>query len=270
MPRIKTVADPFGFSENVRRLASLPLLHQPGSAYQYSLSTDVLGRLVELISGVALESFMRNVAGVEKDQVASPGSYYWGGFYGTSFWVDPQKKLVGVFMTQLSPSDQTLHEDFRKLAYDAIQSTEQVPINRQPVPQTLLTIPSIEDQLPEYRGWTHVKSALIGPKSKAFATEGGIHHIYANEKAMAGIKTGQFQNGSILIYDLLEVTKADGITFEEQRRRTDMMVKDDIKSRDTGGWEFRQFIGTDRRSAKLTASQRANCFECPNRQKEGL
>ena len=49
----------FTLAENVRRLASLPLLHQPGSAFQYSLSTDVLGRLVEVISGQDLESFMR-------------------------------------------------------------------------------------------------------------------------------------------------------------------------------------------------------------------
>jgi CubicO group peptidase (beta-lactamase class C family) len=51
---------PFTLAENVRRLASLPLVHQPGSAAQYSLSTDVLGRLVEVISGQDLESFMRS------------------------------------------------------------------------------------------------------------------------------------------------------------------------------------------------------------------
>jgi len=35
-----------------------------------------------------------------------------------------------------------------------------------------------------YRRWTHVKSALIGPESPSFAGSGGVHHIYANEKAM--------------------------------------------------------------------------------------
>ena len=52
----------FTLAENVRRLAALPLLHQPGSAYQYGLSTDVLGRLVEVISDQSLESFMRKRA----------------------------------------------------------------------------------------------------------------------------------------------------------------------------------------------------------------
>ena len=241
----------FTLAENVRRLASLPLLHQPGSAFQYSLSTDVLGRLVEVISGQDLESFMRSrifeplgmndtyfdlptdktgrlavvyepgpdkrirrvgeepvhkgelvycvtcpyrgqrgycsggagltssaadyarflqmllnggqwngtrilkpatvremtsnqigdlkfmsptdrfgygfgiVAGAGKDQVAAVGSYSWGGFYNTGFWVDPEKKLVGVLMTQLFPSDQPgLLGDFEKLAYAAIQQVD--------------------------------------------------------------------------------------------------------------------------------------------------
>jgi CubicO group peptidase (beta-lactamase class C family) len=242
------IRPPFTLAENVRRLASLPLLHQPGSAFQYSLSTDVLGRLVEVISGQDLQSFMRSrifeplgmndtyfdlptdrtsrlavvyepgpdkrirrvgeepvhkgelvycvtppyrgqrgycsggagltssaadyarflqmllnggqwngtrilkpetvremtsnqigelpfmsptdrfgygfgiVARASKDQAASVGSYSWGGFYSTSFWVDPEKKLVGVLMTQIFPSDHlTLHQDFKKLAYAAIQ-----------------------------------------------------------------------------------------------------------------------------------------------------
>ena len=45
--------------ENVRRLAGLPLKHQPGSAWEYSLSADVLGRVVEVISGKSLDEFFR-------------------------------------------------------------------------------------------------------------------------------------------------------------------------------------------------------------------
>jgi CubicO group peptidase (beta-lactamase class C family) len=241
----------FTMAENMRRLASLPLVHQPGSAFQYGLSTDVLGRLVEVISGQGLESFMRKrifeplamndtyfdlpsekvnrlaavyepgpdqhirrvgddpvikgelaycvtspyqgqrgyysggagltsstadyarllqmllnggqwngtrilkpetvremtsnqigdlkfmmpasrfgygfgiVSAKDKDEVASVGSYAWGGFYSTMFWVDPQKKLVGVLMTQLFPMEHlTLHQDFKKLAYAAIQQVD--------------------------------------------------------------------------------------------------------------------------------------------------
>lgn len=40
-----------------RALAELPLLCQPGTAWHYSVATDVLGRVVEVASGLALERF---------------------------------------------------------------------------------------------------------------------------------------------------------------------------------------------------------------------
>jgi CubicO group peptidase (beta-lactamase class C family) len=41
-------------AENVEAMAALPLMHQPGEAWEYSLSTDVLGRVVEIIEGASL------------------------------------------------------------------------------------------------------------------------------------------------------------------------------------------------------------------------
>ena len=38
-------------AEASRQIAQLPLMHQPGSVWDYSRSTDVLGRLVEVLSG---------------------------------------------------------------------------------------------------------------------------------------------------------------------------------------------------------------------------
>jgi CubicO group peptidase (beta-lactamase class C family) len=43
----------------VDTLATLPLLHQPGTQWHYSVSTDVLGRLVEVVSGQSLDAFFR-------------------------------------------------------------------------------------------------------------------------------------------------------------------------------------------------------------------
>jgi CubicO group peptidase (beta-lactamase class C family) len=40
------------------QLAALPLLHQPGTVWEYSRSTDVLGRLVEVVSGQPLAAFL--------------------------------------------------------------------------------------------------------------------------------------------------------------------------------------------------------------------
>jgi CubicO group peptidase (beta-lactamase class C family) len=44
--------------EMVAKLAKLPLAYQPGSTWQYSLSTDVLGRVVEVVSGKTLDAFI--------------------------------------------------------------------------------------------------------------------------------------------------------------------------------------------------------------------
>ncbi len=41
----------------VTRLAALPLKYQPGTKFNYSVSTDVLGRLVEVVSGQTLDAF---------------------------------------------------------------------------------------------------------------------------------------------------------------------------------------------------------------------
>jgi CubicO group peptidase (beta-lactamase class C family) len=45
--------------DSVRRLASVPLLFNPGERFEYSLSVDVLGRLVEVVSGMPLDRFLR-------------------------------------------------------------------------------------------------------------------------------------------------------------------------------------------------------------------
>jgi CubicO group peptidase (beta-lactamase class C family) len=50
--------------EQIRKLGTLPLIHQPGEKWTYGLNTDVLGYLVEVISGVSLnEFFSKNIFG---------------------------------------------------------------------------------------------------------------------------------------------------------------------------------------------------------------
>jgi CubicO group peptidase (beta-lactamase class C family) len=44
-----------GLAEMVDRWASLPLLFQPGTAWNYSVATDVLGRVVEVVTGQRLD-----------------------------------------------------------------------------------------------------------------------------------------------------------------------------------------------------------------------
>ena len=225
----------------VRKLAGLPLLFQPGERWNYSVSTDVLGKLIENVSGMTLDEFFeirifrplgmrdtgffvpeskvgriatvyrpkddqpglevsinsrknpfisrrpkmlsgggglfstaadylrfcqmllnggelfgkrvlspktvalmtRNHVGdfnpldrkgfgfglgvavhlnpAESGSLESIGTYYWGGIFNTTFFVDPEEQLIGIAMSQLSPNG---HLDtarrFRLLVYQAL------------------------------------------------------------------------------------------------------------------------------------------------------
>jgi CubicO group peptidase (beta-lactamase class C family) len=67
-------------AELVARLAKMPLAYQPGTTWDYSHSTDVLGRLVEVISRQTLYQF-------EKERVLDPL-----GMKDTSFYVTDTAK----------------------------------------------------------------------------------------------------------------------------------------------------------------------------------
>ena len=67
-------------AELVDRLAKLPLAYQPGTTWDYSHSTDVLGRLVEVISRQSLYQF-------EKERLLDPL-----GMKDTSFYVTDKSK----------------------------------------------------------------------------------------------------------------------------------------------------------------------------------
>lgn len=51
----------FGLEDNLARLAALPLLFRPGSAWQYSLATDVLGAVVAAAAGRPLPEAVRTL-----------------------------------------------------------------------------------------------------------------------------------------------------------------------------------------------------------------
>jgi CubicO group peptidase (beta-lactamase class C family) len=64
-------------AEMVKTIAGMPLLHQPGETWEYSVSTDVLGRLVEVASGMDLDQFIQ-------ERVTGPLK-----MPDTGFWVKP-------------------------------------------------------------------------------------------------------------------------------------------------------------------------------------
>ena len=121
-----------------------------------------------------------------------------------------------------------------------------------------------------YRGWTHVKSTIIGPENPGFATNGGLHHFYANAAGMEGYRTGTFADGAILIDDLVEL-KSDGTgtSREGARRRVAVMLKDSRRFASTRGWGFEVFKG-DAKEAALSADGRAACFTCHQKPENGV
>ncbi|WP_420641542.1 serine hydrolase domain-containing protein [Candidatus Leptofilum sp.] len=64
--------------------------------------------------------------GIIMDPVAekipgSAGSFHWGGAYFSRFWVDPEEALIGIFMSQLLPSDHhKAPKQFRAMVYQAL------------------------------------------------------------------------------------------------------------------------------------------------------
>jgi CubicO group peptidase (beta-lactamase class C family) len=50
---------PGTLADNVKRIARVPLVAQPGTTWHYGLNTDVLGRVIEVASGRSLDAFLR-------------------------------------------------------------------------------------------------------------------------------------------------------------------------------------------------------------------
>jgi len=124
-----------------------------------------------------------------------------------------------------------------------------------------------------YRSWQHVKSIVVGPEHSSFASRGGFHHYYANAKAVEGYRTGRFANGSVIV-DEGVLTEAGsgpmkGLVIEGDRRTLDVMIKDDGLFRDTGGWGFEHFEGSEAKGqTELDVSRRTRCYECHAKSKD--
>ena len=57
--------------------------------------------------------------------LGSPGMLSWGGILGTSFWIDPKERLIGVMMVQQFPNADGLRDTFQTLAYQAVTSSRE-------------------------------------------------------------------------------------------------------------------------------------------------
>lgn len=88
-------AGDFDLAEFAERIAKLPLHNQPGALWQYGHSTDILARIMEIVSG-------KSLIDVEREQLLDPLGMKDTGFFIT----DPGKQKL---MAQPMPND----SDFR-------------------------------------------------------------------------------------------------------------------------------------------------------------
>lgn len=118
-----------------------------------------------------------------------------------------------------------------------------------------------------YRDWHHVKSMVINQGHPLFEAFGGIHHLYANKQALQGYKSGKFPNGSVIVFDLLDVSSADNAVTEGARKVVGVMHKDAAKYQATGGWGFEGFKG-DSRERVVGKNAASACFQCHTAKKD--
>ena len=64
-------------AEFITKLTKLPLAHQPGTAWEYGMSTDVLGRIVEVVSAMPFDQFV-------EQRITKPLGMHDTGFYVNS------------------------------------------------------------------------------------------------------------------------------------------------------------------------------------------
>ncbi|MGD0624665.1 MAG: serine hydrolase domain-containing protein [Thermodesulfobacteriota bacterium] len=79
-------------AELVTKLSQLPLQYHPGTTWDYSQSTDVLARIVEVISGVEFDIFV-------EDRIAKPLK-----LADTAFWVEGGERQARIAESQIDPA----------------------------------------------------------------------------------------------------------------------------------------------------------------------
>jgi len=90
---------------------------------------------------------------------------------------------------------------------------------------------------------------------------GGLHHIYANEKAMQGYRANPrvFPEGSVIVFDLLEPVVGNHAVVEGERKAVIVMEKDSRRFARTGNWGYALFPGNSRTPANIDVN---SCYEC--------
>lgn len=147
-------------------------------------------------------------------------------------------------------NEKSLNNDTTELNTNSLTAN----VTKQELPNTMV--------FPEnFRNWHHIKSMILEKGHPLFDNFGGIHHIYANDKAYEGyLNNKTFPDGSVIVFDLLESIKDNNAIIEGQRKVIGVMYKNSNQFAETGGWEFGAYKNFN--GEKLDIDWKANCFSC--------
>src|SRR5262249_60306175 len=93
-------------AEQVERIAEAPLIHQPGTMWEYSMAVDILGRVVEAASG-------KRLAVVLDERLFKPLK-----MGDSNFWLPPEKMSR---LAQPLPVDLAYGQRISALVVSAVQ-----------------------------------------------------------------------------------------------------------------------------------------------------
>lgn len=111
-----------------------------------------------------------------------------------------------------------------------------------------------------YRNWYHHHTTVNLPGHSPEANI-GIQHIYANEAAREGLRTGQYADGASFVVDRYKSVDGDNNTMKQGDRKViAVMLRNAAKYAETGGWGFEGFKGGD--PNQRVVKDMKNCFVC--------
>jgi hypothetical protein len=111
-----------------------------------------------------------------------------------------------------------------------------------------------------FRSWTHISSGYIGEGAPGFPRSGGIRHIYANDLALVGYRSGTFPLGSVIVSGLHDVKTVQGKATPTTRKLLDVMEKRH------DGWRFVEFAGESRSEIAVDGAKAVTaCAACHDR-----
>jgi len=131
--------------------------------------------------------------------------------------------------------------------------------------------PSYDADIPYpegYRNWMHIKSGIVGPEHQNILYR-GFNHVYANEKALQGYRTGKFPHGTVIVFDVVEAVPKENYIAEGKRRHMDVIARDTTKFASTNGWAYAQFESDDS-PRMLTVEQKTKCYTCHLKQTDRI